>query len=417
MDKIVVEDLYKIFGPHPETALKMLEEGRTKEEIMEKTRHGVGVANASFSVEQGEILVVMGLSGSGKSTLVRCINRLIEPTSGRVLVNGEDVTLLSKKELRHFRQKHFGMVFQNFALFPHRTVLRNVEYGLEVQGVASATRRETSMKALEQVGLRGWEDSMPDQLSGGMQQRVGLARALALDADVMLMDEAFSALDPLIRRDMQDELLDLQEKVQKTIVFISHDLDEAIKLGDRIVLMKDGWIVQQGTAEEILTNPANDYVAKFVEDVDMTKVITAETVMKKAETMAYLKTDGPKAALRKMQKAGISSIFVREHGRVVGIVTAKACRRAADRGEKTLGAVLDRGIYKVRPDVPANTLFAFLGQEGSHPIAVVNEDDHLLGVVVAGSLLSKLAETSQPEGEAGGAEADADRAPIDSKEE
>jgi glycine betaine/proline transport system ATP-binding protein len=269
-----------------------------------------------------------------------------------------------------------------------------------VQGVAANARRDAAMQAIEQVGLKGWEDSMPDQLSGGMQQRVGLARALALDADIMLMDEAFSALDPLIRRDMQDELLDLQDKVNKTIVFISHDLDEAIKLGDRIVLMKDGVIVQQGTAEEILTNPANDYVAKFVEDVDMSKILTAESVMKKFGTMAYLKTDGPKASLRKMQAAGISSIFVRQDGRVVGIVTAKGCRQAADRGEKTLHEVLDRNICKVTKDTPANDLFALL-TNNPHPLAVVNEQDHLVGVIVAGSLLAKLAEVGQVENSGG----------------
>ena len=396
VDKIVIKDLYKIFGPRPEEALQMVKEGRSKEEIMEKTRHGVGVVNINFTVNTGEILVVMGLSGSGKSTLVRCINRLIEPTEGKVYVNGEDVTALNSAGLRKFRQKHFGMVFQNFALFPHRSVVANVEYGLEVQGVAANARRDVAMQAIEQVGLKGWEDSMPDQLSGGMQQRVGLARALALDADIMLMDEAFSALDPLIRRDMQDELLDLQDKVNKTIVFISHDLDEAIKLGDRIVLMKDGAIVQQGTAEEILTNPANDYVAKFVEDVDMSKILTAESVMKKFETMAYLKTDGPKASLRKMQAAGISSIFVRQDGRVVGIVTAKGCRQAADRGEKTLHNVLDENICKVTKDTAANDLFALLANN-PHPLAVVNEKDHLVGVVVAGSLLAKLAEAGQVE--------------------
>lgn len=401
MDKIVIKDLYKLFGPRPEEALQMVKEGRSKEEIMEKTRHGVGVANVNFTVSAGEILVVMGLSGSGKSTLVRCINRLIEPTAGKVYVNGEDVTALNRKGLREFRQKHFGMVFQNFALFPHRTVVANVEYGLEVQGVAANARRDAAMQALEQVGLKGWEDSMPDQLSGGMQQRVGLARALALDADIMLMDEAFSALDPLIRRDMQDELLDLQEKVKKTIVFISHDLDEAIKLGDRIVLMKDGAIVQQGTAEEILTNPANDYVAKFVEDVDMSKFLTAESVMKKFETMAYLKTDGPKAALRKMQAAGISSIFVRQDdGRVVGIVTAKGCRQTADRGEKTLHNVLDTNICKVAKNTPANDLFALL-TNNPHPLAVVNETDHLVGVIVAGTLLAKLAEVGQVDNSGG----------------
>ncbi len=397
MEKIIIENLYKIFGPNPDAALKMLKKGHSKEEIMEKTRHGVGVANASFKVNQGEILVVMGLSGSGKSTLVRCINRLINPTSGRILVDGKDVTQLNKKELRHFRQKHFGMVFQNFALFPHRTVLRNVEYGLEIQGVPPEIRRDASMQAIEQVGLKGWEDAIPDQLSGGMQQRVGLARALAMDADIMLMDEAFSALDPLIRRDMQDELLDLQEKMQKTIVFISHDLDEAIKLGDRIILMKDGVIVQQGTAEEILTNPADEYVASFVEDVDMTKVITAESVMKKSEAMAYLKTDGPRAALRKMQKAGISSIFVGETGKVVGIVTAKNCRQATEKGEKTLHSILEKTIHKVAPDVPANTLFSILGDDTPHPVAVVDEEGHLLGVIAVGLLLSRLAETMQPE--------------------
>jgi len=258
------------------------------------------------------------------------------------------------------------------------------------------------MTALEQVGLKGWENVLPSQLSGGMQQRVGLARALALDPDIMLMEEAFSALDPLIRRDMQDELLDLQDRVQKTIVFISHDLDEAIKLGDRIALMKDGVIVQQGTAEEILTNPADDYVAKFVEDVDMTKVITAETVMKKTETMAYMSTDGPKAALRKMQKAGISTIFVRDHGRVVGIVSARACRQAADRGVKSLADIVDREIHKVAPDTPASDLFAMLGGPNNYPLAVVNEEDHLLGVIVAGSLMSKLGETAQVDNGANG---------------
>ncbi len=374
----------------------MVMAGRSKEEIMEKTHHGVGVVDASFEVHDGEILVVMGLSGSGKSTLVRCLNRLIEPTAGRVLVNGEDVAGLRKRALRKFRQKHFGMVFQNFSLFPHLSVVRNVEYGLEVQGVDAAARHETAMKALEQVGLKGWEESMTDQLSGGMQQRVGLARALALDADIMLMDEAFSALDPLIRRDMQDELLDLQEKVQKTIVFISHDLDEAIKLGDRIVLMKDGRIIQQGTAEEILTNPADDYVARFVEGVDMSKILTAETVMKKSEVMAYLKTDGPKAALRKMEKAGISSIFVRSTGKVVGIVTAKECRKAADRGEKTLDGIIDTQVHMVMLDTPANDLFPLLA-DSPHPIAVTDDQGHLKGVIVAGTLLGKLSEVSRAE--------------------
>jgi glycine betaine/proline transport system ATP-binding protein len=397
MNIIEIRNLYKIFGPHPEKVMPLIEQGLSKDVILDKTKHGVGVADATFDVKVGEILVVMGLSGSGKSTLVRCINRLIEPTSGTVRVSGKDVTRLSEKELRAFRQKHFGMVFQNFALFPHRSVVRNVEYGLEVQKVEPAIRKERSMQALEQVGLKGWEDSFPAQLSGGMQQRVGLARALALDADIMLMDEAFSALDPLIRRDMQDELLELQDKVQKTIVFISHDLDEAIKLGDRIILMKDGLIVQEGTAEEILTNPANDYVAKFVEDVDMSKVITAETVMKKSEAIAYHKTDGPKAALRKMKKAGISKIFVRKDKRVTGIVTAEAAAEAAKQGEKTLDNILIKSINRVSPDTPVADLFPLLAGS-NYPIAVVNENDNLQGVIIKGLLLAALAEATRTNG-------------------
>ncbi len=392
--KIEIEGLYKIFGPHPEEAMRLLEQGRTKQEIMEMTGNGVGVANACFSVDEGEIVVVMGLSGSGKSTLVRCINRLIEPTAGKVIVNGEEVTALSVEALRIFRQHHFGMVFQNFALFPHRSVVENVEYGLEIQKVPPQKRRETAMQAIEQVGLKGWEHSYPAQLSGGMQQRVGLARALALDADIMLMDEAFSALDPLIRRDMQDELLTLQETMQKTIIFISHDLDEAIKLGDRIVLMKDGFIVQQGTSEEILTNPANDYVAKFVEDVDMSKVITAESVMLKPKEVAHYKTDGPRAVLRKMRHAGISTIFVQENGKLLGYVTADDAAAAAKRGDKGLEGFLFRDIRTASPDTPAIELFPLLA-EISYPLPVVTPGNKLIGVVIKGSLLAGLADVTR----------------------
>jgi len=391
--RIEVQNLFKIFGPHPADAMKLLEQGLSKDDIMEQIKHGVGIADVSFNVKEGEILVIMGLSGSGKSTLVRCINRLIAPTSGKVYVDGEDVTALSEKKLRLFRQKHFGMVFQNFALFPHRTVLRNVEYGLEVQKVAPKDRQARAMQSLEQVGLKGWEDSMPSQLSGGMQQRVGLARALALEADIMLMDEAFSALDPLIRKDMQDELLTLQDQVQKTIVFISHDLDEALKLGDRIILMKDGVIIQEGTAEEILTQPADEYVAKFVEGVDRSKVITAESVMVGKGEMAYYKTDGPKSALHKMKQNKISSMFVRQEGKLAGIVFADDCAEAAKRGDKNLEKVLKRDIHKVAPDTPACDLIPALA-EINYPLAVVSEEDRLLGIVVKGSLLAGLAEAT-----------------------
>ncbi|MGD8970841.1 MAG: glycine betaine/L-proline ABC transporter ATP-binding protein [Desulfobacterales bacterium] len=391
MDKIVVENLYKIFGPRPETIIPMLKNGKSKDKIMAETKHGVGVADASFTVKEGEILVIMGLSGSGKSTLVRCINRLIEPTEGKILVNGVDVCVLSPRELRQFRQKQFGMVFQHFALLPHRSVVRNVEYGLEVRGVDAGKRHKRAMEALEQVGLKGWEDSMPAQLSGGMQQRVGLARALALDADVMLMDEAFSALDPLIRRNMQDELLTLQEEVQKTILFISHDLDEALKLGDRIVLMKDGAIIQQGTAEEILTNPANEYVEQFVEEVDMTKVLTAESVMVDFIEVAYTNTDGPKTVLRKMKKLKTSSIFVRKDGKLDGIVFADEAYKAMERGEKKLEAIIKRDIPTVTTDTVAKKLFPILANI-NYPLAVVDDKNRLKGIIVKGALLASLSE-------------------------
>ncbi|HKK91630.1 MAG TPA: ATP-binding cassette domain-containing protein, partial [Desulfobacteraceae bacterium] len=274
---------------------------------------------------------------------------------------------------------------------------KNTEFGLEVKDVDPKERTEAAMKALEQVGLKGHENSYPDQLSGGMQQRVGLARALALDADIMLMDEAFSALDPLIRRDMQDELLALQEKMQKTILFVSHDLDEALKLGDRIVLMKDGVIVQQGTAEEILTNPANDYVAKFVEDVDMSKIITAENVMVKPLELSYYETDGPKAAIHRMNKAGSDYLFVRKDKRLKGVVTIEDTVAANKKGEKDLHTILKEDHTVVAADTPANELFNIIN-DNPYPIAVVNEDQKLVGVVTKTSLFTGLADNIQ-EGE------------------
>ncbi|OEU65568.1 MAG: glycine/betaine ABC transporter ATP-binding protein [Desulfovibrio sp. S3730MH75] len=392
MEKIRVENLYKIFGPQPAKVIPMLEQKASKDEIMKKTKHGVGVNNASFSVEEGEIVVVMGLSGSGKSTLVRCINRLIEPTQGRIFIDGIDLTSLDKNELRKLRLEKLGMVFQNFALFPHRTVLQNAEYGLEIKGMEPEVRSQKAYEALELVGLKGWEDSYPSQLSGGMQQRVGLARALALDPDILLMDEAFSALDPLIRRDMQDELISLQDRMQKTILFISHDLDEALKLGDRIVLMKDGEIVQIGTPEEILTNPANDYVSRFVEDVDITKVLTAESVMKKTEAAGYIKTDGPRAALRKMRKNSISSLFIlNEEHRLMGVVTAQDCAKLVEDGSSDLRSVICTTCKTTHLDTPAQDLFIIM-QDLGYPLAVVDDDNKLRGVIIRGSLIGAMAE-------------------------
>jgi len=391
-NKIEVKNLYKIFGNEPERAISMLEKGMSKDEILEKTGLGVGVSDAKFNVKEGEILVLMGLSGSGKSTLVRCLNRLIEPTAGSVLVDGEDITSFNNEELRMLRQQKFGMVFQHFALFPHRTVLENAVYGLEIKGVDKGEREEKGRQALEQVGLKGWEDSMPGQLSGGMRQRVGLARALALDPDILLMDEAFSALDPLIRSDMQDELLELQSKVKKTIVFISHDLDEAFKLGDRIVLMKDGEIVQEGTAEDILAKPANEYVERFVEGIDISKVLTAESVMHKPQEIASFKSDGPRSALWKMRQEGISSIFVLSGDRKLeGIITADDASAALKRGERDLSSILIRDISKVSPETSAHELFPLLA-EAKYPVAVVNEKNKLLGIIVKGALLAGLSE-------------------------
>ncbi len=391
MDKISIEKVTKVFGPRPERALALLGEGKSKREIMDETRHAVGLVDVSFAVNEGETLVVMGLSGSGKSTLIRCLNGLIKPTSGRVLVDGADVTRMPEKALVAFRRRKFGMVFQNFALFPHRSVIRNVEYGLEVQGVDPSTRTAKAREALELVGLGGWEDSMPSQLSGGMQQRVGLARALAVDPDVLLMDEAFSALDPLIRRDMQHELISLQDRVQKTIVFITHDLDEAIKIGDRVVLMKDGAVVQIGTAEEILTNPAGRYVERFVEEVDVTKVLTARTVMIPTRAVAYA-ADGPRTALHKMKEAGISNIFVvKKDDSLLGIVSAAEAKSAIDRGEKNISSIIEEVRDKVGPDEPVSALIPIVAASGL-PVAVVDGKDKLLGVVIKGSLLSCLAE-------------------------
>ena len=392
MPKIRVKNLTKIFGSNPGKGLELLHKGKSKEDIYKQTRQSVGIANVSFDVEEGEIVVVMGLSGSGKSTLVRCINRLIESTEGDVILDGQNLGELSSKQLHQVRLSKLGMVFQNFALFPHRTVLQNAEYGLEIQGMSATERQKKARKSLDRVGLKGWEDAYPKQLSGGMQQRVGLARALALDPDILLMDEAFSALDPLIRRDMQDELLALQEEMQKTIVFISHDLDEALKLGDRIVLMKGGKVVQIGTPEDILTNPANEYVERFVEDVDIAKVLTAESVMKKSEAVAHLRNDGPHAALRKMKLNAISSLFVVDKERhLVGIVSAEDTAGLVKQGSKDLTPAIRTDIVTVTVDSPATDLFELL-KDLPYPLAVVDENKKLKGVIIKGLLLAAIAE-------------------------
>ncbi|GGE17260.1 glycine betaine transport ATP-binding protein OpuAA [Marinithermofilum abyssi] len=391
MKKIEVKGLTKVFGRNPQKALELLIEGKTKEEILQQTGMTVGVNQASFSVNAGEVFVIMGLSGSGKSTLVRLLNRLIEPTAGSVLLDGEDITRMNRRQLRTMRRTKMSMVFQRFALFPHKSVRENVEYGLEIQGISKKERQEKALESLELVGLKDYADSRTNQLSGGMQQRVGLARAMANDPDILLMDEAFSALDPLIRKDMQDELIDLQANLNKTIVFITHDLDEALRIGDRIALMKDGVIVQVGTPEEILTNPANSYVERFVEDVNLTKVLTAEAVMKRSEVIIWDK-EGPRVALQRMKEKGLSSVMVVDRERnFVGILTAEEARKVKEK-EKSLEDAVIKDVVTVQLDTPVSELLPLMAEKQfAHPAVVVDENNKLRGVVVKGSVFAALA--------------------------
>ncbi|PIE83878.1 MAG: ABC transporter ATP-binding protein [Bacteroidia bacterium] len=388
--KIVVKDLTLIFGRRKEEALRLLEEGCSKAEILERTGCTVGVNRASFEIKTGEFFVIMGLSGSGKSTLLRCLNRLIEPTAGEVILNGENITKKNNKELLEVRRTEMSMVFQKFALLPHRTVLENAAFGLEIKGEAKATRLRKAQEALSTVGLGGFEQQFPSQLSGGMQQRVGLARALANDPEVLLMDEAFSALDPLIKSDMQDELLDLQDKLHKTIVFITHDLDEAIKLGDRIVIMKDGVIEQIGNAEEIITSPASDYVAAFVEKVDRKSIITAGSLMFEKMTSCRVPKDGVKGALRKMRAASLDVLpVVDEHKVFLGFVWLKDVLAADKRGETDLEPIVRTEVPSVYPHYTVEEMMPTITETKS-PIAVVDpQTGKLKGVVTQVSLISE----------------------------
>ncbi|MCL7929507.1 quaternary amine ABC transporter ATP-binding protein [Halomonas llamarensis] len=388
--KIQVRGLSKVFGKNPKKGLELRNQGLKRSEIFDQTGLTLGLSNIDFDVYEGELLVIMGLSGSGKSTLIRCLNRLIDTTEGEIIIDGENIPALSEKALLDCRRRHFSMVFQNFALFPHRTVRQNAEFGLEIRGVDKTERQKIAQDSLTQVGLEGWEDAYPDQLSGGMQQRVGLARALANDASVLLMDEAFSALDPLIRKDMQEELIQLQARTKKTTVFITHDLDEALNIGDRIVLLKDGEIVQIGTPEEILTKPADDYVRRFIEGVDMSRILTAENAMRKVRSTAR-EGDGPRTALRKMRDNTMDSIYVTDSNRkLVGLLEVDAASKAIEDGADSIANYLTQDFRRVTPDEPLQNLFAMFSDK-SFPIAVVDEEQRLLGVVVKGAVLGELA--------------------------
>ena len=387
MGRITLESVSKIFGASPVEAVDLISQGKRKAEVAEACGAVVGLCNISFEVHEGEILILMGLSGSGKSTLLRCMNRLVEPTCGRILVDDVDVTRLGRKDLLAFRQKTFGMVFQHFALLPNRTILANVGFGLEIRNVPVRQRTECAMQAIELVGLKGWESKYPHELSGGMQQRAGLARALAADADILLMDEAFSALDPLIRRDMQAELRELQRKLKKTIVFVSHDLDEAVALGGRIVLMKDGEVVQIGQPEEVVARPATEYVRRFVEHIDLAAVIRAEHVADRAAIVLAPCQTVAEARVRTAQGGAEAWLVADGDGRFVGRV--RADRLAAARpGDALTGLLdLDPGIVEA-----GTRLDAVLGRIAAEDIvAVVAPDGRLIGPITSRDVVRALA--------------------------
>ncbi len=390
---IVAKNVYKIFGPDPRKAVEQLRSGTTREELRD-AGYTAAVNDATFEIHDGEIFVIMGLSGSGKSTLVRTLNRLHEPTSGTIEVNGVDIGSLNGKDLRALRSEQISMVFQHFALLPHRTVRDNAAFGLAVRHVPKQERLERADRALQQAGLEGWGDSYPDELSGGMRQRVGLARALATEADILLMDEAFSALDPLIKREMQDQLIELQSELKRTIVFITHDLNEAMRLGDRIAVMRDGAIVQIGTAEEILQSPADDYVASFVQDVDRSKVLTADGVMR-TPVATIGSREGPAAALRKMRDLQVSALFVLSpHRELLGMVTDESVAKLLKQTEHHLdAAITQEGLVKVSPDTYLSQLL-LPAATNILPVAVVDDENILRGVVLRASLLEALSDSA-----------------------
>ena len=387
---LTLKNVCKVFGESPKKALKLLDKGLSKDEIFEKTGNTLGVVNASFDINEGEIFVIMGLSGSGKSTLVRLFNRLIEPSRGELILEGQDIAKASKSELRKIRREKMSMVFQSFALMPHMSVIENTAFGLELSGVSKEERNQRALDALSQVGLEAWADSYPSELSGGMQQRVGLARALANDPKILLMDEAFSALDPLIRTEMQDELLKLQQKHKRTIVFISHDLDEAMRIGDRIAIMHDGRVVQVGAPEEILKNPADDYVSSFFRGVDVSTVLSAgDIASKKQTTVIRREGTGIETAIIQLQETD------REHGYLVnndltyiGIVTIDSLKDARKLGERIEKAII-QGIEPIQTDQPLNELLGVVADAPYGP-PIIDDDRVFKGALTRASLLRIL---------------------------
>lgn len=390
---IEVRNLWKVFGNHPEDAFQDEFANASRSEIQDALGLVVALRDVSFKVDKGQIFVVMGLSGSGKSTLVRCLIRLIDATQGEVLFDGENILDYSSDELIEFRREKTAMVFQHYGLLPHRRVLDNVAYGLEIRGTDKEERYETALEAIETVGLKGWENYLPSEMSGGMQQRVGLARALATNSEVLLMDEPFSGLDPLIRREMQDELISLQTSIQKTIVFITHDLNEALKIGDRIAIMRDGEIVQEGSPEEIVTLPADDYVTSFVQDVSRAKVIQAKAIMQDPEVVVN-DWQGPRAALHVMRSNDIDAVFVLGRNNILkGMLTEDQAALLARRKAESLRDLQMDTVMTADPDSYIEDLIPMAAQT-EHPIAVVNEQGRLVGEVHRGALLTGMSDES-----------------------
>lgn len=397
LPKIKLENLIKIYGQNPQKALQLFKDGGNRDNILEATGNVLGVANVSLSIEEGELFVVMGLSGSGKSTLVRCLNRLIEPTSGQILIDGEDITRVDQERLREIRRTKVSMVFQRFGLLPHKTVLENVEYGLKMRGIPVKERHEKALATLDIVGLHQWASYTPSSLSGGMQQRVGLARALATDAPILLMDEAFSALDPLIRREMQEELMRLQSDLKRTIVFISHDIQEALRIGDRVAIMKDGYLVQVGTPEEIVTNPVDGYIAAFTQDVNRAQVLKTGSIVR--QTVPFILGKGSaKAALDQMQGNSLTRMHVVDrNGMPIGILNQKTLKKAVTSNVQDIETVMDTDFPVVQASTSLEEIF-HLARFGV-PMAVVNRHGKFKGVVEQSDILASIGRLSQEKSE------------------
>jgi glycine betaine/proline transport system ATP-binding protein len=390
---IEVKNLYKVFGTQPNAVMSEVKAGKSKTQLLADTGHTLGLQDINLTIHHGEIFVIMGLSGSGKSTLIRHFNRLIDPTEGQILVEGEDVMALDKKALEHFRRHKMSMVFQRFGLLPHRSVLSNAAYGLTIQGVSKNEAEKKAKHWLEVVGLAGYESQYPSQLSGGQQQRVGLARALCTDADILLMDEAFSALDPLIRSEMQDQLIELQKTLHKTIIFITHDLDEALRIGDKIAILKDGELVQQGAPEEILLNPADDYVEAFVKDVNRARALTVATVMK--PPTARITADTIADALEQMRRLPDDYGYLFNEDGYQGVVTQDALESAhLENADQSVSELSTEDITPIQSDdllesVIPDTL------ETEYPLPVLNSEGELEGQLSRGSLAKVLGETTK----------------------